>query len=223
MGGRHEADGALRIPLSVLGRRREHWPRLVHLESRRGFARYYIEDSIANDIMPAFTCYMMRHSTPGGGDGGDAVLTNVSNTATTTAYDNDLKLLFQKAGAFPTRKGVLHVGPDFWGYAEQRSTNDDAKTISAQVAETDIAELAGLPGNVSGFAQAIVRLRDAFTPNVILAYHVSVWGTRVDIFLQDPPDTQVDLLAGRAAAFYNSLGARFDITCIVDPKNWTVG
>jgi hypothetical protein len=44
-----------------------------------------------------------------------------------------------------------------------------------------------------------------------LAYHLSVWGTLVDIALQDPPDAQVDVLAVRAAAFYTSLGAPFDI------------
>jgi hypothetical protein len=79
------------------------------------------------------------------------------------------------------------------------------------VAETGIPELAGLPSNVSGFARAVVKLRDAYAPNVIVGYHVSVWGTNVDIALQNPADATVDALAARAAAFYNSLGANFDL------------
>ncbi len=65
------------------------------------FARYYIEDSVANGIMPVFSYYQMFQSLPGGGSESDAVYNNLNNAATMTAYCNDLKLFFQKAGAFP--------------------------------------------------------------------------------------------------------------------------
>ena len=175
------------------------------------FARFYIEDSLASGIIPVFTYYMMLQSTPGGGSESAAVFTNLNNTATMTAYYNDLKLFFQKAGAFTGRKVVLHVEPDLWGYMEQRSTNDDASTVPAKVAETGIPELAGLPGNVSGFARAVLRLRDAYAPNVSVGYHISVWGTNIDIGLSNPSDSAVDALAARAAAFYRSLAANFDV------------
>jgi hypothetical protein len=175
------------------------------------FARFYIQDSVANGITPVFTYYMLLQSLPGGGSEGAALFTNLNNTATMTAYFNDLKLFFQKAAAFPGQKVVLHVEPDLWGYMEARSTNDDARTVSAKVAETGIPELAGLPSNMSGFARAVVNLRDAYAPNVILGYHVSVWGTGVDIALANPSDATVDSLAARAAAFYTSLAANYDI------------
>jgi len=38
-----------------------------------------------------------------------------------------------------------------------------------------------------------------------------VWGTGTDIALQNPPDATVDALGAKAAAFYNSLGANFDL------------
>jgi hypothetical protein len=79
------------------------------------------------------------------------------------------------------------------------------------VAETGIPELAGLPSDVSGFARAVVKLRDAYAPNVFVGYHISVWGTGTDIALSDPPDATVDALAAQAAAFYNSLAASFNI------------
>jgi hypothetical protein len=175
------------------------------------FPRFYIEDSVANGVIPVFPYYMLLQSTPGGGSESDADFTNLNTTSTMTAYYNDLKLFFQKASGFPTRRVVLQVEPDFWGFMEQRASNDDATTVTAKVSETGLAELAGLPGNVSGFARAIVALRNAYAPNVILGYHLSVWGTRVDIALQDPSDAEVDVLALRAAAFYRSLNASFDI------------
>jgi hypothetical protein len=69
-----------------------------------------------------------------------------------------------------------------------------------------------LPSNVSGFARAVLKLRDAYASNVVVAYHISVWGTGVDIAISNPPDATVDALAARAAAFYKSLGANFDLT-----------
>jgi hypothetical protein len=175
------------------------------------FATFYIQDSVASGIIPVFTYYMLLQSTPGGGSESAADFTNLNNTATMTAYFNDLKLFFQKAGAFPAQKVVLHVEPDLWGYMEQLSTNSDAKTVSAKVSETGLPELAGLPSNVSGFAQAVIKLRDAYAPNVFVGYHISVWGTGTDIALAKPPDATVIALAAQAAAFYNSLAANFTI------------
>lgn len=175
------------------------------------FARYYIEDSIASGITPVFTYYNLFQSLPGGGSESDANINNLNNTGTMTAYYNDLKLLFQKAGAFPGQKVVVHVEPDLWGYIQQRGTGDNATTVTAKVSETGIAELTGLPSNASGFARAIVKLRDTYAPNVVLGYHISVWGTGNDIILSNPPDATIDSLAGRAATFYKSLNANFDI------------
>jgi hypothetical protein len=176
------------------------------------FARFYIQDSIGSGIIPVFTYYNLLQSLPGGGSESSADFTNLNTVATMTAYFNDLKLFFQKAGAFPNQLVVLHVEPDLWGYLQQRASGDNATSVPAKVSETGLAEVQGLPSTAAGFARAIVRLRDTYAPNVRLGYHLSVWGTGVDIALSNPADTQVDSLAARAAAFYNSLGANFDVT-----------
>jgi len=116
------------------------------------FVTFYIQESIANDITPVFTYYMIFQSSPGNGAGEvDGVFNNLQNTATMTAYWNDLKLFFQRAGAF-SEPVVFHVEPDMWGYMQQRSIGDDASTAPAQVAATGLAELAGLPNNMRGRA-----------------------------------------------------------------------
>lgn len=176
------------------------------------FVTYYIQDSIAHGITPGFTYYMMYQSSPGNGQSEyEGIYTNLNNTSTMTAYYNDLKLFFQRAGAFSSPV-ILHVDPDLWGYMQQRSTGDNAASVSARVASTGLAELAGLPNNVSGFARAIDVLRDTYAPNVILAYHMSVWGTHNDILYSNPPNTTVDALAARSAAFFTSLGGGFDVS-----------
>jgi hypothetical protein len=176
------------------------------------FATYYIQDSVNNGIMPVFTYYQIFQSSPGNGMGeSDGVATNLQNTQTMQAYYNDLKLFFQRAGSFSNNRVVLHVEPDMWGYIQQRG-GDNAANFQVKVASTGLAELSGLPDTAAGFAQGLVRLRNTYAPNVILAYHMSIWGTGVDIQWSKPSDAQTDALAVRAGNFYNSLGANFDIT-----------
>lgn len=176
------------------------------------FVTYYIQDSVANGVVPVFPYYQIRQSSPGASQNeSDGVYNNLQNTATMTAWYNDVKLFMQRAGAFPNNKVVFHVEPDMWGYMEQRSTNDNATAVTAKVAATGMPELAGLPDTVAGVAQAVLRLRDQYAPNVDVAYHMSIWGTNFDIIYGDFTDAQLDALGTRAATFYNSLGADFDV------------
>src|SRR5690606_2881076 len=70
----------------------------------------------------------------------------------------------------------------------------------------------GLPQDLSGLAQGILRLRDARAPNVSVAYHMSFWGTGEDPILSDASLERVDALADRSIEFYEALGAPFDLT-----------
>src|SRR5690606_17297898 len=115
-------------------------------------------------ITPVFTYYMIYQSLPGGGGEQAAVLTNLNNTATMQAYWADLRLFFQRAGAFPSTRVVFHVEPDLWGYVQQTAGNDNAASVPAKVSATGVPEVAGLPDNVAGLAQGIVRLRDQYAP-----------------------------------------------------------
>ena len=152
------------------------------------FASMYAQDSWAHGVMPVFTYYMLLQSKPGGGDEAHADLTNLRNSSTMSAYWADVKLLFSRVrGSKPV---VVHVEPDLWGYLEQ----------------------AGDAGLASSFAQQWVKLRDSAAPNVILAYHMSGWGTKHDIVYEDPPDATVRAYAAQSASFYRSLHAHFDLS-----------
>jgi hypothetical protein len=175
------------------------------------YATRYIRESLSHKMTPVFSYYMMLQSQPGRGQPeATADFTNLQDPSTMTAYYQDLKLFFRRAGAF-SRNVVLHVEPDLWGYMQQRAPNRSAQTVPAQVSATGLPVLAGLPNNLSGFARAIVRLRNTYAPNVLLAYSLSVWGTGVDIAYSNPSRPVVDALAVRAGDFYLSLKAGFDI------------
>lgn len=158
------------------------------------FASLYVRDSWSHGVLPVLTYYMLLQSNymllqskPGGGDEAHADLSNLRDAQTMAAYWADVRLLFERVRG--TKPVVVHVEPDLWGYLEQ----------------------ANAMALATSFAQQWVKLRDQLAPNVILAYHMSGWGTKHDIVYEDPPDASVRALAAQSAAFYRSLGAPFDV------------
>ena len=167
------------------------------------FVTRYDTESWAAGIIPVYSYYQLLQSKPAEPGGEDAVdLAHLDDPGTMAAYWSDVRLFFQRAhGSKPV---VLHVEPDLWGYIEQASRGDNAATVPAVVP-------GNLPQTAAGFAQEFVQLRDALAPNVILAYHMSGWGTKHDIVYEKPPPATVRAYAARSAAFYRSLGAHFDV------------
>jgi hypothetical protein len=152
------------------------------------FASMYVQDSWAHGTVPVLSYYMLLQSKPGGGDEAHADLGNLRNAQTMAAYWSDVQLLFQRVrGSKPV---VVHVEPDLWGYLEQAK----ATALAAS------------------FAQHWIALRNKLAPNVLLAYHMSGWGTKHDIAYEDPPDATVRAYAAQSAAFYRGLHAKFDVS-----------
>jgi len=153
------------------------------------FVTRYENETWAARQIPVFTYYMLLQSKPA--DGSDELhkdLSNLQNAATMRAYWADVRLLFARAHS--TKTVVVHVEPDLWGYLEQ----------------------AGDVALARNFAHTWIALRNRLAPNVVLAYHMSGWGTKHDIVYEDPPDATVRAYATQSAAFYKSLHARFDIS-----------
>jgi hypothetical protein len=176
------------------------------------FASMYARESFKSHLTPVFTLYTIRQSPPGrdNGDETAADLGNLRSVTTMRDWYANARLLFKRVSG--RRRVIVHVEPDLWGYVQQAASKDRAASAPAAVGSTGGADVKGLPNNVSGFARAVVRMRNRYAPNVKLAYHLSVWGTKTDIALQDPPGKRVDALGRRAARFYKSLHARFDMT-----------
>jgi hypothetical protein len=183
------------------------------------FVTRYVRESRAHGQTTVLTYYQLLQS-HGDGDGrGEAEkdLANLNDKSLMKAYYADLALALKRAGdARGGKRVVVHVEPDLWGYVQQRSA--DPAAVPAAVASSGDERLAGLPDTAAGFAQAVVRIRDAVAPGVQLGYHMSTWGAGVDPVLQDPSLGEVDRLAARSAAFYARLGAPFDLV-FSDPSD----
>jgi hypothetical protein len=152
------------------------------------FVTRYENETWAAGQIPVFTYYQLLQSKPAAGsDELHKDLSNLQNPQTMAVYWQDVRLLFARAKS--TKTVVVHVEPDLWGYLEQ----------------------AGDVSLARNFAHTWITLRNKLAPNVLLAYHMSGWGTKHDIVYEDPPDATVRAYAAQSAAFYTSLHAKFDI------------
>jgi hypothetical protein len=152
------------------------------------FASLYVHDSWQHSEIPVLTYYTVLQSAPSLGDEAATDLGHLRDPQLMEAYWNDVRLLFERVKG--TKTVVVHVEPDLWGYLEQAN----ATALGA------------------AFAQKWVTLRNQLAPNVLLAYHMSGWGTKHDIVYEDPSDATVRAYAMQSAAFYKSLHARFDLS-----------
>jgi len=175
------------------------------------FVPAFIRDSADHGFTPVFSLYQLRESAPGNAmPETDGFFANLHSTATMRAYFDDLRVALQRIGSTGVTT-VLHVEPDLWGYLQRAAHDDDPDTVPVKVAATGLAELRGLPDTAAGLARAIVRLRDRHATNVVLGYHLSVWGTGDDVTASDSSDARVDELAAKAARFVRGQGAAWDL------------
>lgn len=177
------------------------------------YAAYYMQASGANNYIPVFTYYTLYYSAPGSSQSTDSTkdLTNLKTASTMKAYFANFKLLLDQAKQYG-KTVIIHVEPDFWGFAQQAASSDNAATVYAAVKSSGYGDVVGnMPDNVAGFAQALVALRNKYAPNVILAYHVSSWSTGSDVSTSTDPNLNVTNVINRTVNFYKSLNAKFDL------------
>jgi hypothetical protein len=155
------------------------------------FASLYVRESIAQHMIPVLTYYQLLRSRPSRGTNElERDLSNLRNRATMRAYWADYSLLLRRvAPAARHHRVVIHIEPDLWGFLERAHATALARA----------------------FARHLIALRDLLAPQVLLGWHLSVWGTGEDPTYSKPSLAHVDELAATSAAFYESLQARFDL------------
>jgi hypothetical protein len=155
------------------------------------FVSMYVRESFSAHMTPVFSYYQLLQSAPSIGSSEQARdLSNMRNRATMRAYWADYELLLRRVNeAAGGRMVIIHIEPDLWGYLEQAHAMALARS----------------------FAQHLITLRNRLAPHVLLAWHLSVWGTDEDPTYSKPSLAHMDHLAAISAAFYESLHAHFDL------------
>jgi hypothetical protein len=173
------------------------------------FATYYLQESGSNGYLPAFVYYEMLQSNGSCGGCGEAQrdLSNLNNASTMAAYYANWTLLMRKIAAYGKPTLVI-VEPDLWGFIEKVATGhgNSAVGIPASVASSGNADAAGLPNTAQGFAWAMLRTRDRYARNAVLALHASAWGTGIDIASNTDASLDAAAVGAQQARFLLTAG-----------------
>lgn len=153
-----------------------------------------------------WTYYSLRFLA--GGAEGQAEIDNLNDSTKLARYFTDFRFLLQKIG---TRKTMVHLEPDFWGFV--RSKNSNPHAIPAKVNEANPTDCPAQSheNSVAGFARCMITMVRKYAPNSAVGLHASPWthGTAGD--------------AQALASFMNALGAGATDFVATDPSDRDAG
>jgi hypothetical protein len=150
--------------------------------------------------IPMFTYYMLLQSS-GVTEGAPEVTQAATGASFMGRYFADWRFLLQKIGQ---TIALLHIEPDFWGYAEQQS--EDPTSLKAAVATANATDCGSMPNTIAGMGQCMIAMVRKYAPHAMVALHASAWGTNVDAAGNTDPTLDVAAVAKKTATFLGACG-----------------
>lgn len=140
------------------------------------YVRQMLATSTQNDQIQMFTYYMFL---PGSGAAeGAAEVKKATDVAFMSKYFADFRFLLKQIGS---SKALLHIEPDFWGYARQLKSNP--ANLAAAVATANPTDCAGRVNTFVGLGRCMVAMTRKYAPNARIGFHASPWNISLN---QDP-------------------------------------
>jgi hypothetical protein len=173
-----------------------HYVYLVGLPGRGGWSDWNANGSYVqlraeaarrHCMVPAFTLYAMAVD-------GEDNLASASDPAYMAAWWKGWDILLEQLDDYGA-PAMLHVEPDFWGFAQLRSQGDPSRVaVSVREHQEDCTDLRD---DLSGFGHCLARTLRARAPKVSMGLHASSWAgppEEVGRFLVAVGASEADLL-----------------------------
>jgi hypothetical protein len=180
------------------------------------FPSGYIAAAQGRHEIPMFTYYMILGAANYAEGAGEVSAAN--DVPTMAKYLADWRFFAQKIG---TAQAILHVEPDFWGYAQQQNANPHA--IPAAVASADPTDCAGYESSIAGMGQCMVHIVRKYAPNAKVGLHASGWATRIDALYNGSPSFDVAAEAAKVASFLSQAGGSDSDLVVVEMSDRDAG
>jgi hypothetical protein len=164
------------------------------------YARTFDMTCATQKQIPMFTYYIILPAS-GVTEGSPEVKTAAANVSFMTRYFADWRFLLKQIGQ---STALLHIEPDFWGYAEQIS--EDPTTLTAAVASANPTDCASLPNTIAGMGKCMIAMVRKYAPHAMVGLHASAWGTNVDAAYNTSASTNVATIAQTTAKFLAACG-----------------
>lgn len=163
------------------------------------FVRSFVSGAEADGLLPMLTYYVILQAS--GVPEGTAEVTGAATDAAFMArYLDDFRFLLRQIGSAPA---VVHVEPDFWGYAQTaaRSGGTTADGLPAAVASANPTDCGALPDTIAGLGRCLVAMARAYAPGARIALHGSPWASGYDCADNSDPGLDVAAEARKTADF----------------------
>jgi hypothetical protein len=178
------------------------------------FVRDFVARAEADGLLPMLTTYLILPAS-GVAEGTPEATVAARDAAFMARYLRDFRFLLRQIG---TARALVHLEPDFWGYAQHAAiaAGTDAAGLPAAVASADPVECAGEPDTIAGLGRCLVHMVRRHAPNALVALHGSGWASQRDCILNDDPTLDVAAEAAKTAAFLAACGGAEADLVVVD-------
>jgi len=178
------------------------------------FVRDFVARAKADGLLPMFTWYVILPAS-GVAEGAPEVTQAATDVAFMSRYLADFRFFLDQLGA---DVALVHVEPDFWGYAQHVAIDagGGAADLAAAVASANPADCGSDPNSIAGLGQCMIRMVRLHAPNALVALHGSAWASGRDCVLNTDPTLDVAAEAATTAAFLSGCGAGGADLVVVD-------
>ena len=151
--------------------------------------------------IPMFTYYVILPAS-GVQEGTAEASVAVRDRPFMARYLADWRFLVQRVGS---AKALLHVEPDFWGYAQHAGS--DPHALPAAVASANPTDCTAQEESVAGLGRCMIAMARKYAPQARIGLHASGWGTGFDVLQNRELSFDVAGQAARLGAFLVACGA----------------
>ncbi len=128
-----------------------------------GFVDAFARSAEAHGTTPMFTLYAMAEED-------EDNLHVLSDEKYMGAYWAGARLLMQRLGAYG-KASVVHLEPDFWGFAQQASPDGTHAVLVKRFA----SECGEATEDLRGMARCLLKLARTYAPHAAVGFHASPW------------------------------------------------
>ena len=181
------------------------------------YARNFFGTAQGDGQIPMITYYEILQAS-GVNEGAPEVTQAATNASLMTRYFADWRFLLQQIG---TATVLLHIEPDFWGYAEQ--VGPDPHALAAAVASANPTDCGSEENSIAGMGRCLIAMVRKYAPNARVGLHASAWSTSIDVAMNSNASLDVAAEAKKTAAFLVACGADQSDYVVVEASDRDAG
>ena len=181
------------------------------------YVRNFVSTAKGNNQIPMFTYYQILQAS-GAAETSSGEMGAANDAAFMARYLSDFRFVLQNIGS---DVALVHIEPDFWGYAEQ--ANGNPHLIPAAVASANAIDCAGTENSIAGLGNCMIAMARKYAPKVRIGLHASGWGTNVDVLANTSASFNVPAEAKKLADFLVACGAATGDFIVADASDRDAG